>query len=47
VLSVVMLKMWSGGKPEEVSVIGLFMMVLVLVFRWLQMVLIRRKISTL
>lgn len=47
VLSVVMLKMWSGGKPEEVSVIGLFMMVLVLVFRWLQLVLIRRRISTL
>ncbi|MEN9763069.1 MAG: hypothetical protein RI906_2895 [Pseudomonadota bacterium] len=47
VLSVVMLKMWSGGKPEEVSVIGLFMMVLVLVFRWLQTVLIRRRISTL
>lgn len=47
VLSVVMLKMWSGGKPEEVSVIGLFMMLLVLVFRWLQLVLIRRRISTL
>ena len=26
----VMLKMWTGGKPEEVSVIGLFMLVLVL-----------------
>ena len=37
VLSVVMLKMWVSGKPEEVSVIGLVMLVLVLVFRWVQL----------
>ena len=30
VMSVVMLKMWLGGKPEEVSVLGLIMLVLVL-----------------
>jgi iron(III) transport system permease protein len=47
VLSVVMLKMWTGGKPEEVSVIGLFMLVLVLLFRWIQHGLIRQRISTL
>src|ERR671912_473160 len=37
VLSVVMLKMWVSGKPEEVSVIGLVMLVLVLLFRWVQL----------
>lgn len=47
VLSVQMLKMWSGGKPEEVSVIGLFMLVLVLLFRWVQLSLIKRRLSTL
>ena len=43
VLSVVMLKMWSGGKPEEVSVIGLLMLVLVLLFRWVQLRFIKRR----
>jgi iron(III) transport system permease protein len=47
VLSVVMLKMWMGGKPEEVSVIGLLMLALVLGFRWLQLGVIKRRISTL
>jgi iron(III) transport system permease protein len=47
VLSVVMLKMWSGGKPEDVSVIGLLMLALVLLFRWVQLRFIRTKISTL
>jgi iron(III) transport system permease protein len=47
VLSVVMLKMWIGGKPEEVSVIGLMMLVLVLLFRWVQLGLIKKRISTL
>ena len=42
-----MLKMWSGGTPEQVSVIGLMMMGLVLVFRWVQLVLIKKRISTL
>jgi iron(III) transport system permease protein len=47
VLSVVMLKMWTAGKPEEVSVIGLLMLVLVLVFRWVQLRFIKRRLSTL
>ena len=47
VLSVVMLKMWASGKPEEVSVIGLVMLVLVLVFRWVQLRFIKKRISTL
>src|SRR5207253_2269496 len=47
VLSVVMLKMWTGGKPEEVSVIGLLMLVLVLLFRWVQLSFIKKRISTL
>jgi iron(III) transport system permease protein len=47
VLSVVMLKMWTGGKPEEVSVIGLLMLVLVLAFRWVQLSFIKKRISTL
>ena len=47
VLSVVMLKMWVGGKPEEVSVIGLVMLVLVLLFRWVQLKVIKKRISTL
>jgi iron(III) transport system permease protein len=47
VLSVVMLKMWNGGKPEDVSVIGLVMLVLVLLFRWVQLRFIKRRISTL
>jgi iron(III) transport system permease protein len=46
VLSVVMLKMWVGGKPEEVSVIGLVMLILVLVFRWTQLKFIKKRIST-
>ena len=47
VVSVVMLKMWSGGAPEQVSVIGLMMMALVLLFRWVQLHLINRRINTL
>ncbi len=47
VLSVVMLKMWNGGKPEDVSVIGLVMLAMVLVFRWVQLRFIKRRISTL
>ena len=42
-----MLKMWVGGKPEEVSVIGLMMLAMVLVFRWVQLKVIKRRFSTL
>jgi iron(III) transport system permease protein len=45
VLSVLMLQMWAGGKPEEVSVIALFMLGLVLIFRWVQFNLINKRIS--
>jgi len=47
VLSVVLLKRWANGLAEEVSVIGLMMMALVIVFRWVQLVIIKRRISTL
>jgi iron(III) transport system permease protein len=47
VLSVELLKLWTNGRAEEVSVIGLFMMLLVIVFRWLHLQFIKRRISTL
>ena len=47
VMSVVMLKLWNSGKPETVSVIGLVMLVLVLLFRWVQLRFIKQRISTL
>lgn len=47
VLSVVMLRLWMDGKAEEVSVIGLLMLLLVLLFRFIELRLIKRRISTL
>jgi iron(III) transport system permease protein len=47
VLSVVLLRMWENGQAETVSVIGLMMMLLVFLFRWVQLRLIKRYISTL
>jgi iron(III) transport system permease protein len=47
VLSVVLLKLWANGQAEEVSVIGLMMMLLVIVFRCVQLGLINRRISAL
>jgi iron(III) transport system permease protein len=47
VLSVVLLKLWANGQAEQVSVIGLMMMLLVLFFRWVQLKLIKERISTL
>lgn len=47
VLSVAMLNLWSAGKQEQVMVIGLLTMLLVLVFRWVQLVAIKRHISSL
>ncbi len=47
VLSVVLLRLWSNGLAEQVSVIGLMMMLLVIVFRWVQLKLIKSRISTL
>lgn len=47
VLSVVMLNLWAQGKQEQVMVIGLLTMLLVFVFRWVQLIAIKRHISTL
>jgi iron(III) transport system permease protein len=32
-----MLKMWMNGEAEQVSVVGLMMMLLVVLFRWVQL----------
>ena len=37
VLSVILLKLWANGSAEQVSVIGLIMMTMVIVFRWVQL----------
>ena len=47
VLSVVLMKLWANGLAEQVSVIGLMMMVLVIVFRWVQLKVLKKHISTL
>jgi len=47
VLSVVLLKLWVNGNAEQVSVVGLIMVVLVLLFRWVQLKVIKAHISTL
>jgi iron(III) transport system permease protein len=47
VLSVVLLRLWENGQAEAVSVIGLMMMLLVFVFRWVQLRLIKHYITTL
>jgi iron(III) transport system permease protein len=47
VLSVVLLKLWANGNAEQVSVVGLIMMVLVVLFRWVQLSVIKKRISTL
>ena len=47
VLSVVLLKLWVNGNAEQVSVIGLMMMLLVILFRWVQLKFIQTRISTL
>jgi len=47
VLSVTLLKLWANGQAEQVSVIGLMMMFLVIFFRWVQLKLIKARISTL
>lgn len=45
VLSVVLLKLWANGNAEQVSVIGLIMMALVIVFRWVQLKFISSRIG--
>jgi iron(III) transport system permease protein len=45
VLSVVMVRMLIDGQPERVTVIGLMMMLLVFLFRWLQHVMVRQRLQ--
>jgi iron(III) transport system permease protein len=45
VLSVVLLKLWANGNAEQVSVIGLMMMLLVILFRWVQLKFLTRRIG--
>ena len=47
VLSVVLVKLWVNGQAEQVSVIGLLMMLLVILFRWIQGRVMRAGLSTL
>jgi iron(III) transport system permease protein len=47
VLSVVLLKLWANGSAEQVSVIGLIMMAMVIVFRWVQLRVIKRWVGAL
>lgn len=44
VISVELLKLWSDGKAEQVSVIGLLMMVLVMVMRGAQHLFLNRRV---
>mgnify|MGYP001393511382 CR=1 FL=1 len=46
-LSVIVLKLWSAGKAEEVSVIGLFMIALVILFRLVHLRLVKRRVGAL
>ena len=45
VLSVVLLKLWTNGAAEQVSVIGLMMMILVVLFRAVQLRFLNRRIG--
>jgi iron(III) transport system permease protein len=47
VLSVVMVRMLIDGQPERVTVIGLMLMVLVFVFRWLQHIVVKQRLRLL
>jgi iron(III) transport system permease protein len=44
---VVLLKLWANGNAEQVSVIGLIMMALVLIFRWVQLKIMKSQLGTL
>jgi iron(III) transport system permease protein len=45
VLSVELYKLWTNGQAEEVSVIGLMLVLLVIFFRWVQIRFLNRQIS--
>ena len=44
-MSVVILRLWEEGKAEEVSVIALVLLALVLVFRAIQLFLVKRRFA--
>jgi iron(III) transport system permease protein len=45
VLSVELYKLWTNGQAEQVSVIGLMLIGLVIIFRWIQIQFLNRQIS--
>lgn len=45
VLSVVMVRMLIDGQPERVTVIGLMMMLLVFLFRWVQHLMVKQRLG--
>lgn len=47
VLSVVLMKMWANGAAEQVSVVGLLMILLVFLFRFVQLRVLRRYMNAL
>jgi iron(III) transport system permease protein len=47
VLSVVLLHLWINGQSEQVSVIGLMMMALVILFRWVQLRIMKGRLNAL
>lgn len=47
VMSVSLLRLWLGGKQEQVAVIGMIMIALVVLFRWVQLSVIAPRISRL
>jgi iron(III) transport system permease protein len=47
VLSVVLLHLWINGQAEQVSVIGLMMMALVILFRWVQLRIMKGRLAAL
>jgi iron(III) transport system permease protein len=46
VLSVTLVRMWANGQAEQVSVIGLMMMMMVVMFRWVQLRFMNKKMMT-
>jgi iron(III) transport system permease protein len=45
VLSVELYKLWTNGQPEEVSVVGLMLVLLVILFRFVQIRFLNRQVS--
>jgi iron(III) transport system permease protein len=45
VLSVELYKLWTNGQPEEVSVVGLMLVLLVILFRWVQIRFLNSRVS--